>query len=258
MGLAIANNLINEKSFKTSEISVLKPTSKNQIKGVKYYQKSQELSDEKYIADVVFIAVKPQNVQEVLEELSDKNIFDSKTIFISILAGKKIEFFTNILGKKAKIIRSMPNMPIIDSQGILLYQINENINKTELKKFANIFAKFGFAYEIKDEKLFDPLTAMFGSGPAYLLLFQDIICEIATKHNVKKEDAISLVKQLFLGTSLMSCNSDLSFRELKENITSKAGTTASGLSVFENEDSLKNLTKLAIDEATKRSKELSN
>ena len=171
MGLAIANNLINEKSFKTSEISVLKPTSKNQIKGVKYYQKSQELSDEKYIADVVFIAVKPQNVQEVLEELSDKNIFDSKTIFISILAGKKIEFFTNILGKKAKIIRSMPNMPIIDSQGILLYQINENINKTELKKFANIFAKFGFAYEIKDEKLFDPLTAMFGSGPAYLLLF---------------------------------------------------------------------------------------
>jgi pyrroline-5-carboxylate reductase len=259
MGSAILKNLVDQKSFKTSQISVLKPTSKNQIKEVKYYKKLKQLTEKKYQADIVFIAVKPQNSQEILNEIidSDKKIFSEKTIFISILAGKKISFFEKILTSKAKIIRSMPNMAISNSKGIFLYQKNKNINKAEEKLLNAIFNKFGFSYQIKDEKLFDSLTAIFGSGPAYLFLFQEIICEITKSFGIEEQQAILLTKYLFLGTSLTSFNSDLSFTLLKDSITSKEGTTSAGLSIFENKDSLKKLVKKAISKAEKRSKQLS-
>lgn len=257
MGSIIAQNLVQEKSFKASQISVLEQKNANKIAGFKYFYDIADFN-KKYQADLVFIAIKPQQAQEVLTKLANSHIFGPKTIFISILAGKKIAFFEKTLSKSVKIVRSMPNLPIEDSQGIFTYINNKNITKIEAKKLQSIFDKFGLAYELKDEKLFDAATAIFGSGPAYIFLLQEIISEIAIKNKIDKAIANDLVKQLFLGSSLMSCNSELDFKNLKKSVTSKKGTTAAALEVLEKDSNLKKTFQNSIKSAIDRSRELND
>lgn len=248
MGSIILNNLINEKSVKSSKIKIIKKDNQDDL---------ETLKKKKYKANLVFLAIKPQDSKKILENFRKSEICDENTIFVSILAGKKIKFFEDIFGSNAKIIRSMPNLAIEESQGIFLYQENKNISQKESLKLNKIFQKFGLAYQIKDEKLFDPLTAIFGSGPAYLFLLQDILSNITNKFKVSKKDSQLLVKQLFLGSALMSCNSKDSFKKLQTKVTSKGGVTQAGIDILENKDSLSNLFNKVIDNATKRSKELS-
>jgi len=257
MGSIILNNMISEKSVKASKTIILRKVAKDDIKGVKTYTNIEDLSKKSYKADIVFIAIKPQDSEKTLKILKDSQISHEKTIFVSILAGKKLSFFEDIFGSDAKIVRSMPNLGIQESQGILLYQENSNINQKESVILDKIFQRFGLAYKITDEKLFDPLTALFGSGPAYLFLLQDVFSQITNKFKVSKKDSDDLVKQLFLGSALLSCNSEDDFKKLKENVTSKGGVTKAGVDVLEDQDSLKNLFSKTIDNANKRSKELS-
>lgn len=254
MGSILARNLLEQKA---GQITILKKSDKNKITGLKYFSSTNQLP-KNYQADLVFLAIKPQQAVEVLADFSQANIFSKKTIFISILAGKKVNFFEKIFGKNAKIIRSMPNLPIEDSQGIFSFFANKNVAAAELKNLTKIFAKFGTAFELKDEKLFDAATAIFGSGPAYIFLLQEIFTEIAISHRVSKDSASALVKQLFLGSALMSCNSDLDFKMLRESVTSKGGTTHAALEVLQKNLALKNIFKNAIQAAKKKSQELAN
>jgi len=256
MGAIIAQNLIAEKSFKASQITVIKPSSKNKIENISYIKSSAELPKD-YCADLVFICIKPQEAQEVLSKFAKGKIFNQNTIFISILAGKKIAFFEGIFGKKAKIIRSMPNLPIQDSQGIFTYLANNNISTNELVKLEKIFSKFGASLALKKEELFDAATAIFGSGPAYIFLLQEIFSQIAQAHKISKEQSDELVKTLFLGSSLMSCNANLNFTQLRESVTSKGGTTQAAIEVLQKNSALEKLFSDAISAANNRSKTLS-
>ena len=255
MGSIILNNLLEESGFETSQIKVIEKSDKNKVEGISYVKDVQKL-DKNYRADLVFLCIKPQDAAEVLQEFSGAKIFHKDTIFISILAGKEIKFFENIFGKKAKIIRSMPNLPIQYSQGIFAYLANKNISKVEIKNLEKIFANFGTAFAVKSEKDFDLVTAIFGSGPAYIFLIQEIFAEIAVQ--ISKENADELVRKLFLGSSLMSQFAEDNFTKLRESVTSKNGTTASGLEILQKNSTLKNLIKKTISAAAKRSKELSN
>jgi pyrroline-5-carboxylate reductase len=152
----------------------------------------------------------------------------------------------------------MPNLPIQDAQGIFTFFLNTNITKADSKKLSKLFSKFGKAFEIKDEKLFDPATALFGSGPAYIFALQEIFTEIAISHKIEIEDAQNLVNQLFLGSSLMSSNSNLNFTSLRENVVSKGGTTDAALQILQKNSALKNLFKDAINAACAKSMELSD
>jgi len=255
MGSILAKNLVEEKSFKPSQIKVIEKSDNNKIAKLSYVKNTSQLP-KNYSADLVFLCIKPQDAKEILTEFSKTKIFHQNTIFISILAGKKIEFFENIFGKKAKVVRSMPNLPTQDSQGVFSYLPNKNIKKSEQEFLAKIFEKFGTAFEVKDEKLFDVITAIFGSGPAYIFLLEEIFTEIAIKHGINKDNASQLIKTLFLGSSLMSCNSDLDFSKLRESVTSKGGTTEAALNILQKNSSLKNLFNKTIDAAVKKSKEL--
>ena len=256
MGSVIAQNLIEESGIKGHQITVLKTSKSNQLESLNYIDLASSLP-KNYKADLVFIAIKPQDASEILTKFAQEKIFHKDTIFISILAGKKISFFEKIFGKKAKIIRSMPNLPIHDSQGIFPFLANKNLNKTELKTLNKLFQKFGRSFELKDEKLFDAATAIFGSGPAYIFYLQEIFTEIAITCGINKDEASDLVKTLFLGSALMSCNSDLSFSELHESVTSKGGTTEAALKIMKNSDFKKTFSD-AIKAATTRSKELAS
>jgi len=255
MGSILAKNLVEENAIKPSQFTVIKTSNKNKISGFNYAKSSADLP-KNYQADLVFLCIKPQDSEEILKTFAKTNSFHDKTIFISILAGKKIGFLTKIFGKDAKIIRSMPNLPIQDSQGIFTYLPNKNISKIELKNLEKIFEKFGSAIQLKDEKLFDAVTAIFGSGPAYIFLLQEIFTEIAISSGISKNNASQLIKTLFLGSSLMSCNSKLNFSELRESVTSKGGTTQSAIKILQENHALKNLFKKAINSAKEKSRKL--
>ena len=256
MGSILLNNLLDEAGFEASQITVLEKSDKNKLPGI-FYLKDVKKLEKNYRADLVFLCIKPQDCAEVLKEFSQADIFHKDTIFISILAGKKVEFFEKIFGKSAKIIRSMPNLPIQYSQGIFSYLLNKNIKKSEAKNLEKIFAKFGTAFEILDEKSFDAVTAIFGSGPAYIFLLEEIFAEIAIACGFKKDQAAHLIKKLFLGSVLMSEFSAENFSTLRESVTSKKGTTDAAISVLQKNSALKNLLKKAVGAAIKRSNELS-
>lgn len=256
MGSILANNLLEESAADASQIKVLKKSDKDQIVGLNYAKDAAELP-KNYQADLVFLCIKPQDSAKILKDFSQTKIFHKKTIFISILAGKKTAFFEKIFGEKAKIVRSMPNLPIQYSQGVFAYLCNKNVSKAEAKNLEKIFEKFGLSFELKDEKYFDAVTAIFGSGPAYIFFLQEIFSEIAISLGIEKSQAAPLIKKLFLGSALMSEFSEKNFSELRESVTSKAGTTESALKTLQKNSALKNLFKKAIGSAITRSKELS-
>jgi pyrroline-5-carboxylate reductase len=256
MGSIILHNLLEENTFKASQINILKRSEDNKISGLNYVKDISELP-KNYKADLVFITIKPQDAAVILENFAKAKILNKKTIFVSILAGKKIQFFEKIFGNDAKIVRSMPNLPIQYSQGIFPYLSNKNIKKLEIEKLKTIFDKFGSAFKISNEKLFDAATAIFGSGPAYIFLLQEIFAEIAINCGIKKSESENLVKRLFLGSALMSEFSKKKFSQLRESVTSKNGTTASAIKALQKNSALKNIFTKAIDAAIIRSQEIS-
>lgn len=254
MGSILANNLLDQE-ISSKEITIIEKSDSNKIPKLKYYKSATALP-KTYQADIVFIAIKPQDSQEVLAEVLATKFFHKNTIFISILAGKKIQFFEKIIGKNSKIIRSMPNLPIQYNQGIFAYLANKNITKNEIKNLSKVFENFGTCIELRDEKDFDIITGIFGSGPAYIFLLQEIFEEIINSFGIDKKDSSQLTKQLFLGSVAMSGDSD-NFSKLRQDVTSKAGTTEAALEVLQKDSALKNIFTKAIKAAITRSKELS-
>ncbi len=254
MGSILAQNLLSQK-IPAANISVIEKSDKNKISKLKYYKNADALP-KKYQADLVFLAIKPQDAKEILTKFSQAKIFHKNTIFISILAGKKISFFEDIFGVDAKIIRSMPNLPIQYSEGIFAFLTNDNLAQKEIKQLEKIFVNFGTMMQLSDEEDFDVATAIFGSGPAYIFYLQEIFVEILTKLNCPKKDAIDLVNDLFFGAVLMAQNSN-DFTKLRESVTSKGGTTEAALEILQKNSTLKNLFTDAVSAAIARSKELS-
>ncbi len=256
MGSVVLKNMIEEKALNIDQVQILKRSDKDKISKIKYSKSISSLESSDYKADIVFICIKPQNCETTLKELIGSKIVKKSTIFVSILAGKKLEFFTKIFGKDSRIVRSMPNLPIEYSQGILPY-ITKNLTKSDKTLVAKLFKNFGLSFEVKNEKSFDSLTALFGSGPAYIFLLQEIFSKIAKEYKIDKELIPELVKTLFLGSAMMSYTSDYDFSSLKKSVTSKKGTTEAALNVLEENSALEKILKKAIDAAYKKSDQLS-
>ncbi len=259
MGAIIAKNIADHfKNYKN--ITILKPSKTNAIAGLRYISDVMQI-EKNYQADLVFITIKPQGSKAILSELASQNIFHKNTIFISILAGKKISFFEEIFGAKTKIIRSMPNIAIDFKMGCFTFFANKNVSAKDKENLGHIFRNFGHSFEIKKEDLFGPITAIYGSGPAYIFLLQEIFYKISLDLGIDQNDSEELVKQLFLGSSLMtkhmiSSENNFHFKDLKNLVTSKKGTTEAAITILEEKSVLEKLFKSAIKKALKRSKEL--
>ena len=227
MGGIIAKNLKENQDFSSCNFLVLKPSESNKINNLNYIDNLEKIP-QNYVADIVFICIKPQEAKEILEEFAQAKIFHKDTIFISILAGKNLNFFSKIFGSKKQIVRSMPNLGIEVNQGIIPY-IHKNLTAENKKIILNIFANFGTAFEVVEEKLFHVLTALYGCGPAYIFLMQKIFYDIAISYKISEKTAYDLTKKLFLGSSLLSFESTLDFSKMIENVASKKGVTEASL-----------------------------
>lgn len=244
MGQAIMQNFL-ENNINRSDITIIDPSISN--------IKNPDDLDKNYQADIVILAIKPQNCQSIIDNFKNSNRYHQNTIFISILAGINCNFLEKILGNDKKIIRLMPNLPILLGEGISAYFANKNIKNNEEKDWVNLFGK---NIKFTEEKFINKATAISGSGPAYLFLFAKNIIDAAQKIGLSKDDAQYLTKQTILGAAKMLQENN-NIDELINNVTSKGGTTQAALEQFNNPDkSLQKLTQEAVKSAFKRAGEL--
>ncbi len=201
---------------------------------------------------IIILAVKPQNMEAVLDEISAV-ITDEKTV-VSIAAGIRISYLSERL-KTKKIVRVMPNTPALIQEGITVLSLCECFSDRDISIVREIFMSIGKVITLP-EKYMDAVTALSGSGPAFLALFIEALVEGGMKMGLKKDDASALAVQTAIGTSKL-LDTGMSPSVLRKMVTSPGGTTEAGLKVFENEK-FKDIVIRGFEAAAKRAKELGN
>ena len=206
--------------------------------------------------DYCFIGVKPQSLDEIklkLKGLSKKNV-----TFVSMLAGIKINRLEDIIGKDESIVRIMPNLPAEILKGVTAVKENKRVEPKQSKNLALLLEVFGETVKFVDERKFDAVTAISGSGPAYIFLIAELMTEVGINLGLSYDEAFKLVKHTIDGAGSLIVNSSLKPQKLRENVTSPGGTTHEALAVMMNKDNgLPKIFSAAIKAAAQRSKELS-
>lgn len=184
-------------------------------------------------ADLVIFAVKPQDCSKLFADL--KPVVDPQQVFLSIMAGMKIETISRELGVK-KVIRAMPNLPAQIGMGMTAFTSTDDVTRIELVMVQNLLATTGKTLYVKEEEQIDAVTAISGSGPAYVWYFMKSMTEAARNMGFSESEAELLVNQTFRGTINLHTKSNFSCQEWIERVASKGGTTEAALASFENTD----------------------
>ncbi|NLK63072.1 MAG: pyrroline-5-carboxylate reductase [Fusobacteria bacterium] len=210
-------------------------------------------------SDFIILAVKPQNIEEVLTEISKLDIKMeelSNKIFISIAAGIKIKTIEKYLNKNnIKIVRVMPNTPAAIKKGISAYTLNDNIKSSEEIFDIETILKATGEIVYVNEKDLDIVTAISGSGPAYVFVMLNAIADAGVKNGLTKDLALKFAVETFIGASYLVKQSGEHPEKLKDSVTSPSGTTAAGLAMLE-KNNIRTVLIETIDAAYNKSIEL--
>ncbi len=204
--------------------------------------------------DLVVFAVKPQVMAEVVP--SYRRFADGGSAFLSIAAGTRIAFFERLLGADVPVIRCMPNTPAAFGAGMLVTVANAHVGGKLAEFVADLLSASGEVATVADEKLMDVVTAVSGSGPAYVFHFIECLTAAGVNAGLPGEIAAKLAGQTVLGAAMLASQSGENPSTLREQVTSPNGTTAAALSVLMGEDRLKSLVGEAVEAARRRSIEL--
>lgn len=201
-------------------------------------------------SDIVILAIKPQNIKEVMIELKGNSILD-KT-FLSIVAGVKTEILQEGLGVDS-IIRVMPNTPAQIKKGMTVWTSSKSVPSVTLSFSKKILGVLGEELYVEDEDLIDMSTALSGSGPAYMFLFMDALINAGINIGMSNEMSVKLVRQTLLGSIELAIGSEFEPTKLKEMVTSPGGTTEAALAKLE-EGGFSDLVSEAVCSAFERAK----
>ena len=204
--------------------------------------------------NVVVLAVKPNIVQEVLEELA--NICEPGCLFISVAAGIKISKLQISVGEDKAIIRAMPNTPALVRRGVTALKANEYVREKDKEAIEEIFGSVGLIRWVEDEGSLDAVTAISGSGPAYFFLFTELLQRAAVEIGLSEDLARDLASETFCGSAALFDQAQESASVLRDRVTSPGGTTEKALDSFR-KNNLYDCLLEAIKEAHKRSQSLS-
>jgi len=206
--------------------------------------------------DILILAVKPQILQEVLVDI--RSLVDSDKLIISIAAGVPIAIIDDALrgdkNKKFSIVRTMPNTPALVQEGVTAIASGEHVRKIDVKIAHRIFEAVGRTVDVEEDQL-DAVTGLSGSGPAYIFMLIEALSDAGVKMGLSREVANILTIQTVLGSAKLARESGKHPGELKDMVTSPAGTTISGLHALE-EGSFHTTLMNAVEDATLRSREL--
>ena len=234
------------------DIMVFEPRAERVRELVQHYgiRAAQSNTDLVSSCSIVILAIKPQNMDAVLDEIAP-GIDKGKTV-VSIAAGITLSYLQSKL-KTDKIVRVMPNAPALVREGMSVMSLCECFTGTEINIVRSILMSIGKVIALP-EKFMDAVTALSGSGPAFIALFIEAMTDAGEKMGLSRDNAAELAVQTAIGTAEL-LETGMSPEKLRQMVTSPGGTTAAGLKVFE-EKGLKGVVADALLAAKKKAEEL--
>jgi pyrroline-5-carboxylate reductase len=204
-------------------------------------------------ASVIVIAVKPQVADEVVPALAPR--VGPSSVVISIMAGRTLQGLERAL-PRAGMIRAMPNLPAAIGRGITVAVPNARVSGRQRDVADRLLGATGAVEWVEDESLLDAVTAVSGSGPAYVFLLAEMLAQAGAAAGLPAELAARLARATVCGAGALLEDSALDPTALRQNVTSPGGTTAAALEVLMAEQGLRPLLERAVIAATRRSREL--
>lgn len=200
----------------------------------------------------IFIAVKPQDAEGLLCDI--KPLVQEGQIFVSIAAGITLNYIESCLSENTKVVRLMPNTPCLVGEGTIALSAGDAVTNEERRGVEKLLKPLGLTIRIP-EKLMDAATGLSGTGPAYLYLFVETMIDAGVAVGIRRDTAAKMVVQNMIGAAKMLEQNPQHPAELRNIVTSPAGTTSAALLVLE-ESGFRSCLIKAVMEATKRSEEL--
>ena len=205
-------------------------------------------------AAAIVIAVKPQTAPAAVPPL--KPYVGKSTLVLSIMAGRTIGFLEKSLPPGTAIVRAMPNTPAAIGRGISVAVANAKVSARQRKLAGDLLAAIGKVEWVGDEALIDAVTALSGSGPAYVFLLAEAMTKAGIAAGLPPELAARLARETVAGSGELLHRSDLDAATLRQNVTSPGGTTAAALELLMGPGGFDELLTMAVAAATRRSREL--
>ena len=205
-------------------------------------------------AAAIVIAVKPQVAPEVVPTLAP--YLGAGTVVLSIMAGRTLGFLEQALSQRAALVRAMPNTPAAIGRGITVAVPNQRVSQRQRDLVHALLAATGAVEWVGDEALMDAVTAVSGSGPAYVFLLAEALARAGVAAGLPADLAAKLARETVAGSGELLHRSPLDASMLRQNVTSPGGTTAAALDVLMAPDGLDPLMTRAVAAATRRSREL--
>jgi pyrroline-5-carboxylate reductase len=218
--------------------------------GVNVYSKNQMAVGD---SDVVFLAVKPQELKAVLSDIAE--VISAKQIVVSIAAGKTIKVIEGIL-EGSRVVRVMPNLACLAGEAMSVYCGGNKATQKDVGTVAHLLRCFGRVLELP-ERAFDAVTAISGSGPAFFTYISLCMVEAGVSEGLKREEALLLAEQTMLGTGKLLLEKGMRAEELIQAVSSAKGTTEAGMKVLGKPEVARAVAQ-TIRAASERSKELSS
>lgn len=203
--------------------------------------------------DLVFLAVKPQIMAAALDGIKGKIIAKN---YVSVAAGLPIEYFENHLGADASIIRTMPNTPAAVGAGAIAIIGNQNVSADAMRQAEELLKLNGIVRHVEHEDQIDAITALSGSGPAYIFHMAECLESAGIDMGLSPELARDFARQTIYGAGRLMHESNQSATHLRQSVTSPNGTTQAALEVLMKDDALQKLVLETTKAAEERSKEL--
>jgi pyrroline-5-carboxylate reductase len=256
MGFAMLEGWLGSGKLMPGEVLVVEPNEalreRAARKGVGIASTAADIPDDAEPSLVIF-AVKPQVMRDVVPPYLR---FAESATFVSIAAGTGVATLEDLLGADAAIVRCMPNTPAAVGKGMMVTFANPIVSVAANELIADLLATSGRVAEIDDESLMDAVTAVSGSGPAYVFHFIECLTAAGMKAGLPDETAKLLAMQTVYGAASLAAESGEEPGRLREQVTSPNGTTAAALAVLMGEDRLTELVTDAVEAARARSVEL--
>jgi len=252
MGEAILRGLHQKGMTKGIVVSEPRPDRREYIKknyGVEALPDNRAITSQ---AQIIILAVKPQELKGVLQEIAPS--LGSATLLISIAAGASLGAIASILAKEVRLIRAMPNIAALALESVTALSPGAGVSAADLEIARDIFNAMGRTVVIP-ESLMDAVTGMSGSGPAYVSLFIEALADGGVRMGLPRKDALEMAIQTVLGTARLLTEQGEHPAHLKDRVASPGGTTIAGIAALEAKG-FRGAVMEAVAAATQRSKEL--
>lgn len=206
-----------------------------------------------FVPDVVVLAVKPQMMDKAAPAYAG---FAGQAVFLSIAAGKTIGYYQKMFGPKVAVVRAMPNTPAAARRGMTVMVANSAVTPGQRRLCNSLLSAVGEVAQVEDEALIDAVTAVSGSGPAYVFLLAETLAQAGVEAGLPADLAQRLARVTVAGSGALLAREDADAAQLRRDVTSPQGTTAAALDVLMGEGGFAPLLSRAVAAAAKRSREL--